>query len=98
MNYGIGQKFDPHSLRTGILDHPSSSNWIDESCKTEGTYMLGNNLMTSVDSKSGLYITNKLSGISICSLDLFERKVKLEKVLGINNYRKLVNKVKKLSR
>lgn len=36
--------------------------------------------------------------ISICSLSLLDRKIKLEKIFGKYKYKEVVNKVKKLSR
>lgn len=78
MNFGMGQRVNPHTLRTVMSKNEDKSFWINE------------------DSKNKEFYHN--SDLSISNFGLFERKIKLEKRLGKQNYKKIVKRAKTLRR
>ena len=82
MNYGMGQKVNPHTVRVGVIKNFDSV-WLIED--------------DIIDNQSKLYLKTKILGISL-STGLYDRKIKLIKMLGKNKYKKLVSKVKTISR
>ena len=82
MNYGMGQKVNPHTIRVGVIKNFDFV-WLEED--------------DIIDNQSKLYLEKKISRLSL-SVGLCDRKINLIKILGKNKYKKLVNKVKTLSR
>lgn len=82
MNYGMGQNFNPHTIRVGVIKNFDSV-WLVKDDIT--------------DNQSKIYPKEKISGFSF-SVGLCDRKTNLIKILGKNKYNKLVDKVKTLSR
>ena len=71
MNFGIGQSFNPHSLRI-YIDKQLDSEWYPE---------------------NNLSIFNEMIHYS-----MQDRRIYLKKVLGKRTYKKIISKVKSLSR
>lgn len=82
-SYGMAQRINPHSLRISVIKDWDNSVWHDEP--------------KEIDFDSECYLRNKLN-IDSSNFGLYERKIKLQKMLGKVGYKKVVNNVKILSR
>ena len=82
-NYGMGQNFNPHALKTGIIKE-FDSKWYEE--ESDCVYLFENS--TSFNS-FGKKLSNG-SNITIYSSSFLNRKSGLEKNLGKNRYKKMI--------